>query len=46
MSNVSVVALLLGAGVRLFDDVGHVDLEQVRLIESTGVTHDRYRVVH
>ena len=42
--NLSVVPVLLGAGVRLLDNIGQVELEQVRVIESTGVTHMRYRV--
>jgi dihydrofolate reductase len=44
---VSVVPLLLGAGVRLFDDLGSdpVVLEQTRVIESAGVAHLRYRVI-
>jgi dihydrofolate reductase len=44
---VSVVPLLLGSGVRLFDHLGTdpIELEQVRVIESKGVTHLRYRVV-
>ena len=44
---VSVVPLLLGAGVRLFDhlDADPIALEQVRVIESDGVTHVRYRVL-
>lgn len=43
---VSVVPLLLGGGVRLFDHLGTapIVLEQVRVIESDGVTHLRYRV--
>lgn len=46
--DLSVVPLLLGAGVRLFDDLGPdpIELEQLRVIESDGVTHLRYRVVH
>jgi dihydrofolate reductase len=44
--NLSIVPVLLGGGVRLFKDVGRVDLEQVRVIESTGVTHVRYLVRH
>jgi dihydrofolate reductase len=44
--NLSVAPVLLGAGVRLFDHLGGpVELEQVRVIESEGVTHLRYRVV-
>jgi dihydrofolate reductase len=44
---VSVVPLLLGGGVRLFDHLGGepIKLEQTRVIESEGVTHLRYRVV-
>jgi dihydrofolate reductase len=44
---VSLVPLLLGGGVRLFDQLGAepIDLEQISVIESTGVTHLRYRVV-
>lgn len=43
---VSVVPLLLGGGVRLFNHIGAnpIRLEQVRVIESDGVTHLRYRV--
>ena len=44
---VSLVPLLLGGGVRLFDHLGAdpIVLEQTRVIESEGVTHLRYRVV-
>lgn len=44
---VSVAPVLLGGGVRLFDHLGAnpIALEQVRVIESAGVTHLRYRVV-
>jgi dihydrofolate reductase len=44
---VSVVPLLLGGGVRLFDHLGGgpLQLEQTRVVESEGVTHLRYRVV-
>jgi dihydrofolate reductase len=45
---VSVAPLLLGSGVRLFDQLGPdpISLEQIRVIESDGVAHLRYRVVH
>ena len=45
--NLSVTPVLLGGGVRLLDDIGDepITLEQVRVIESEGVTHVRYRVV-
>jgi len=44
---VSVIPLLLGGGVRLFDHIGAepIALEQIRVIPSEGVTHLRYRVV-
>jgi dihydrofolate reductase len=41
-----VVPLFLGAGERLFDDVGDdLKLEQIRAIEAPGVTHLKYRLV-
>ena len=42
----SVVPLLLGGGVRLFDHLGPdpIDLELLRVVASDGVTHLRYRV--
>jgi dihydrofolate reductase len=44
----SVTPLILGGGVRLLDHVGPgpIVLEQIRVIESQGVTHLRYRVMH
>jgi dihydrofolate reductase len=40
-----VVPVILGGGARLLDNVGpQVKLEQVRAIESAGVTHLKYRV--
>jgi dihydrofolate reductase len=44
---VSITPCLLGGGVRLFDHLGAdpIDLEQVSVIPSDGVTHIRYRVV-
>jgi len=41
-----IVPILLGAGERLFDDLGGGDLklQQLRAIEAPGVTHIRYRV--
>jgi dihydrofolate reductase len=46
--NVSVVPLLLGSGVRLLDHLGPepIALRQTRVIESDGVTHLRYQVLH
>jgi len=44
--NVSLVPLLLGAGERLFDNLGDAlpGLEQVRVVEAPDVTHLKYRV--
>jgi dihydrofolate reductase len=44
---VSVVPYLLGGGVRLLEDFGPepLELEQLSVIESEGVTHLRYRVL-
>jgi dihydrofolate reductase len=45
--NVAIVPLLLGAGARLFDDLGDrpPELVQVRVVEAPGVTHLKYRVL-
>jgi hypothetical protein len=40
-----VVPVVLGGGERLLDDVGDLELEQVRAVEAPGVTHLKYRVV-
>jgi dihydrofolate reductase len=34
---------LLGGGARLFEGVGPLELEQVRVVEGPGVTHVKYR---
>ena len=41
------VPVLLGEGIRLFENIGteHIDLEQLSVIEDPGVTHFRFRVV-
>jgi dihydrofolate reductase len=41
------VPALLGAGVRLFDHLGsdNIELETLRIVDSPGVTHLRFRVV-
>jgi dihydrofolate reductase len=43
---VHVAPLLLGAGIRLFDNLGSgpVELERTRLVESADVTHIKFRV--
>jgi dihydrofolate reductase len=45
---ISVVPVLLGAGARLFDNLGGavVGLECTRAVEAPGVTHLTYRVLH
>jgi dihydrofolate reductase len=42
----NVAAVLLGRGVRLFEDVDDLQLEQVRAIQAPGVTHLIYRVIN
>jgi dihydrofolate reductase len=44
---IDLVPVLLGAGIRMFEQLGNepIELEQLRVIEGTGVTHIRYRVV-
>jgi dihydrofolate reductase len=44
---VDVVPVLLGAGVRLFENFGGapIELERIAVIEGEGVTHLRFRVV-
>ena len=43
---IHLVPVLMGDGVRLFDhlDAQPVELESTRVLESTGVTHLRFRV--
>lgn len=38
------VPILLGAGERLFDDVGGIELQQTRVVEAPGVAHLFYAV--
>jgi dihydrofolate reductase len=44
---IHLVPILLGDGIRLFDQLGPnpLELEQIKVIEAPGVTHMRYRVV-
>jgi dihydrofolate reductase len=44
---VHIIPVLLGAGVRLFDHLGkaNIELESIRVVDSPGVTHLRFRVV-
>jgi dihydrofolate reductase len=39
-----IVPILLGSGERLLENVGPIELEQVRAVEAPGVTHIKYRV--
>ena len=41
------VPVLLGDGVRLFErsEAGHVEMERTEVLEASGVTHLRFRVV-
>ena len=41
---IHVAPLFLGGGVRLFDDLEDIELEQTRVVHSPAVTHVRYRV--
>lgn len=40
-----IVPTLLGDGERLLENVGELEIQQVRAIEAPGVTHIKYRVV-
>lgn len=43
---IHLVPVLLGEGRRLFEHLGadHIELEPIRVLEGSGVTHLRYRV--
>jgi dihydrofolate reductase len=45
--HVDIVPVLLGGGVRLFDNLGpeHIELEKTEIIEAPDVTHMTFRVV-
>jgi dihydrofolate reductase len=45
--HIDLAPVLLGAGIRLFDhlEVDPIDLESIGVIEGTGITHLRFRVV-
>ena len=45
--HVDIVPVLLGDGVRLFDNLGpgHIELERTGIIEAPDVTHMTFRVV-
>ena len=43
--NLDLAPVILGGGVRLLDNLEHIDLEIVRVVEGKSVTHLKYRVV-
>jgi dihydrofolate reductase len=45
--SIQVAPVLLGEGVRLFDHIGadHIELERISAVESSRVTHLRFRVL-
>ena len=43
--SVSLSPLVLGGGERLFDNVGDLKVERIRVIEGPHATHVKYRVV-
>jgi dihydrofolate reductase len=44
---IHLIPILLGQGIRLFDQIGteHIELKKTRVIEGSGVTDLRFRVV-
>lgn len=42
---IHLVSMLLGNGLRLFDNLEPMKLERTRVLESPGVTHLRFRVI-
>ena len=40
-----IAPVVLGGGARLLENVGNLELEQLRAMEAPGVTHIKYRVV-
>jgi dihydrofolate reductase len=44
---ISLAPVLLGSGVRMFEDLGAmpIELEQLKVVQGVGVTHLKYRVI-
>ena len=42
---IHLIPILIGEGIRLFDHLRQMELEQTRVIQSTGVTHLKFRVI-
>ena len=42
-----IVPVLLGEGIRLFENIGaeRIELEKISVIEAPGITHLQFRVV-
>ncbi len=40
-----IVPVVLGGGARLLENVGNLELEQLRAVDAPGVTHVKYRVI-
>lgn len=43
--HINLVPVVLGAGTRLLEDLGHIEMERTQVITSDAVTHLRFRVV-
>jgi dihydrofolate reductase len=45
--HVDIVPVLLGGGVRMFDNLGpeHIELERIEIIEAPDVTHMTFRII-
>ena len=45
--HLTLVPVLLGEGIRLFENIGtkHIELEKISVMDDPGVTHLRFRVV-
>jgi dihydrofolate reductase len=45
--HIELASILLGEGIRLFDNLGPepIELEKIAVVEGAGVTHLQYRVV-
>jgi dihydrofolate reductase len=45
--HVHIAPILLTAGIRLFDHIGNecIQLDTIRILESHGTTHLRYRII-
>ena len=44
--HLQIAPVVLGGGLRMFDDVGHFELTPTAAMISPQVTHLRYQIVH